>query len=280
MRKILLFILLFLLATSLGFGQKQNDWTKLELKGRVKSLKTTATYRSEKEGMLTKWQSAQSTFILFDKNGYSLEKLDYKEDGSLFYKTVYTLNADSQLTQSLVTWPDGKPGGKTTFCYDNKGNMIEEINYKPDGSIANTSNYKYDANGNKTENSIKSNLENQGSGTSYYEYDNKGNLIKTSHPLRHGGTAWYYSIKKYNEKGKIIEEGGVFSDDGPSDMKTFWKYDDKGNVAEIIITGIPALEHHSFYIYEYDKQGNWIKKTSSLENMIPRTIEDRVIEYY
>jgi hypothetical protein len=74
-----------------SYGQKQNDWTKLELKGRVKSLKTSFTYRSEKEGKLTEWQSAQDTLILFDKNGYLTKKLNYKEDGSLFlHNGLYT----------------------------------------------------------------------------------------------------------------------------------------------------------------------------------------------
>jgi hypothetical protein len=159
--------------------------------------------------------------------------------------------------------------------------MVEEINYKPDGEIKSNYLYTYDEKGNKIKRTHDTEAKNHWDYTTYYFYDKEEKLIKVGHPISDESDAlWYSSIFKYDEMGNKIENWGMMPDGTMSELKTSYKYDDKNNITEIIITGIPALNHHSFYIYEYDKQGNWIKKTSSLENKIPVNTEERVIEYY
>lgn len=51
-------------------------------------------------------------------------------------------------------------------------------------------------------------------------------------------------------------------------------------MTEQIDTGSPALDQHIIWNYEYDKEGNWIKKSQTLFDSVPTLIQERVIEYY
>ena len=84
---------------------------------------------------------------------------------------------------------------------------------------------------------------------------------------------------KYGDNGNQIEQN-LFNPDGSLSLKHTYKYDDNGNQTEsndYNSDGNLSLKY--IYKYEYDKAGNWIKKTS-IRNNKPDSITERVIEYF
>lgn len=267
--------ILFLFCFSLVYAQKlKNDWQANDLNGKVKSAKHTSTYRNTETG---KWQSSQSWSIDFDENGNSVERLDFKEDGKLFYKTEYKRNSNNQLVESIVTWPDGKPGGKTVFIYDSAGNNVNEIKYKPDGSLSEHVIYKYDKNGNKIESGTKKGDTLLMHSTTY-KYDNNGKLIQTRIEWKEDENYHIFTCK-YDDKGRKIETNEL-PQDRVEPFRELLKYDEHDNVIEFTSNWMASLPTHIIYNYEYDAQGNWVKKSSANYNEPVNLIEERVIVYY
>ncbi|MCG3166121.1 MAG: hypothetical protein POELPBGB_01897 [Bacteroidia bacterium] len=268
-------IIIFLFCCFAAFGQKQqNDWLANKLKGKVKSVKHTSTYLNTETG---KWQSAQSWSIDFDENGNSVERLDFKEDGKLFYKTEYKRDSNSKLKESIVTWPDGKPAGKTVYLYDSAGNNVAEIKYKADGSLGDRIGYRYDNNGNKIA-SGRSKPNDELAFSTTYKYDKNGYLIETANDFKQADGLVIFTYK-YDDKGRRIETNEL-PQDRVEPFRQLEKYDEHDNVIEFTSNWLASMPDHIIYKYEYDAQGNWLKKSTANYNEAISTIEERVIVYY
>ena len=84
---------------------------------------------------------------------------------------------------------------------------------------------------------------------------------------------------KYDNKGNKIEENW-FSLDGKIEKSFNFKYNSKSDIIEINeFNSYGKLLKNLIYKYEYDKLGNWIKKTTFL-NKIPKYVTERQIVYY
>ena len=111
MKKILLlfFVGLFLV----GFSQKeekQTDWQKSKLKGKVKSAIWSKYNADNKFGEFKKVSLKRRKTFKFNISGNKIEEAKYRSNGDL--KT------------------------KKTFKYDESGNKIEQAVYKSDGSLS------------------------------------------------------------------------------------------------------------------------------------------------
>ena len=259
------------------YSHAQHNWRDLGLKGKVKSLKTQETYRYKKNGVdFTPWEKTYARNYLFDNTGRYTEFEEINADGTGGYRIRYNnkvkekkveesyFNKDDKPTITKINTLDekgrmigqreftaaGQPDRYYVYTYDLKGNMITMTGKKPDGTIISTYNWTYDDKNQKT--GLK--LETPGYANSYqdYRYDARGNQVEER---------WYDGKKElsfrfervYDDKGNKIEEskykGMVFRD------KITWKY-------------------------EYDKQGNWTKRTQFTAEGEDFQVVERVITYF
>ena len=156
--------------------------------------------------------------------------------------------------------------------YDEKGNLIEKIIYKLDSSLYEKLTCTYDEKGKV----IEVNMYKSDGSLSYkstYKYDEKGNQIEVNSSLGYKGTY------KYDEKGNRIEDN-FYESDGSLSSKSTYKYDEKGNRIEDNSENLYRdLDRKWTYKYEFDKQGNWIKRID-FRDYIPKFILEREYEYY
>lgn len=255
----------------------QNNWKDLELKGKVKSVKYEETYRYKKNGVaFTPWEKTYTRTYTFDNTGRYLEFEERKADGTSGYRIKYNnklreklieqnyFDKDDKATISKHVLLDekgrvqelkemtnaGQHDRSYIYSYDERGNLLTMTGKKADGTITSKYNWVYDDKNQKTE--LK--LETPGYANSYqsYRYDSKGNQVEEI--LYDGKKEITFRFERvYDDKGNKVEEskfkGAVFRD------KVTWKY-------------------------EYDKKGNWTKKTQYTADGEDFQVQERVIVYY
>lgn len=202
--------------------------------------------------------------IRYDFYGNLVEKFSWNYDSSkhLVTKTWFK-SADSSV---LVT----------TYEYNENWKLIREKINAASGSNREI-NYSYDMKGNL----VEENGPNQESGNNFIrksEYDNNGNKILSAEYKPDGSLIKKYSYE-YDSNNRKIAENWYNSRDTVFSRYTHF-YDEKDN--EIEMRGFnPSgeMEVSIRWIFEYDKTGNWMKRSQSI-NEIAGEIITRLIEYY
>ena len=184
--------------TMAGYSQEiRSHLTKLNLKGKIKSVKETQYKVIEKFGETIKVKSRFFTWMFNEKGNIMEEKENnfkykYDEKGNLMEKDRYSSDG------SFLDY-------KHTYTYDEKGNMIEENGY--DNA------YAYS----------KGILDYQ----SLHKYDEKGNLIEKNRYDSRGNLNYK---DKYDKKGSKIETSYYDSEDRLAYKSNYtYKYDPQGN---------------------------------------------------
>lgn len=257
---------------------KENDLSKLHLKGKVKSLKHIG-YKAFMDG-----DSVATGSIEVDKAHY------FNEDG--FVMKLRQLDNSS------------------FYSYDNTMKLLNIKEYYEDGNIRSTSKYNYDYFSGLLKN-IDFNLYRHGieklskSINQKFEYDDRGNILKeeSSYPdgAKIDNTFYMYkdnvlvkdsaNIYQGEELAFIITsnyknglKNEIFEYNALSQKKLTVKreiiYNEYGHNIEMLETDFQDSTTKLFkYDLNYDSTGNWIKVTES-ENGEPSFIAVRTIEYY
>jgi len=94
-----------------------------------------------------------------------------------------------------------------------------------------------------------------------FSYDSRGNLVEKIF-YGNSGKLWLRYVYNYKDKQK---EELVYSENGSLNQKYVSTLDEKGNEIEQIVyeTKDNSVDEKYSYSYEFDSQGNWIKKTTS-----------------
>jgi hypothetical protein len=306
---IILFISLF---SCNNFGQQKNDLQKQKLNGKVKSISENSFAATEKFGEIVKGEKLvgspnnidgyfnnnshtnfnQKGFIVVDKNDFVnmtylyntknqiIEENRYSKDGSeLYSKKTSTYDKDKLKEEKTYDYkPTKSLREKIINNYDGLGNMIKSIYYNGDGKFSSKVIYKYDKYGNQIEMKILDSI-NETSFLSRYKYDSKKNQIEEKNINEDG--SFKLIKKKYDNYQNIVEINNL---EMPivAYMGDIEKYRYSNNlVVEYTHLLGPSDEVYEKgkYIYLFDKNKNWIKKTI-IKNGVPEKIIERVIEYY
>lgn len=312
-------IILLLFGFSLfGFCQKninnKNDLEKDGLKGKVKQVNVYSNKTFTTKGA----SSASKTYddkgyLVKSSSGYALALTDtfiYDAKGNLVEKKEYLKNVTSlQYTKPVNLYR------KFIYAYDEKSNRTEEVfyqyknNFYKDSTII-KSTYKYDGEGNIIEKNI-----NDSNIVQTYKYDYKGNLLenylyKPKNKLKLKRIFVYdtngnqQELSVFTSSGKVKNKITYLYDDNGNKIeqknhkpknwlsqerivKQTYKYDDKGNIIEkAIYKADGSLKDKYIYLYEYDKEGNWVKKATTVNHPTSllvdklNTITNREIVYY
>jgi hypothetical protein len=228
----------------------------------------TANYTCDAKGRISeiRYLSADGSLAKrityeYDEKGRERERADYFSDGILERKETYSYDDEGNLIEEIEKQQvhpehfnpkryDVYVITKTTHKYDDKGNKIADILFFPDGSLSATWTYSYDSN-NQMVKHTRIDKEGRLQDQYIYKYDDDGKLVEEIH----------YANFCYHQDGRMCE-GSVNSGDG-------------------------IFYYVTKTTYEYDRQGNWIKKPEFSMGgeknkgfYEPQTVLYRKISYY
>lgn len=149
--------------------------------------------------------------------------------------------------------------------YDKAGNLIEDKLYMSSDMTKVRTPQRVDAN-------TVTFVSDMGNATEHYKYDASGNVIEKSVTYGDDPNAKPDETIRYtlDKKGHIVQED-VMAEDGTVQSSLVYTRDAKGNVvgqeahAKDAKPPFPTL----IYTYEFDKQGNWTKRTQTVTNVAP-----------
>ena len=237
----------------------------------------------------------------------SIGNLIDRESGNS--KCTWEYNGSGNLIKITehMSYPGYASGSYVTYKYDILNRMTEEYRTMMGGYM-----YVYDKKGNLIE---KNSFDRWGDrfislGSCYiYDYNNMGNKIKETE--FYNGNIYKITTYKTDSIGHVIEEN-VYNPKSIDYRTSSWKYDAHGNKIEEQIYWEPShkLEMHTLFKYDkwsnvteeidfsanrvvlqkiskkisnlyedFDKYGNWLKKTTLVDDS-PSEITKREIEYY
>ncbi|MBI4945653.1 MAG: hypothetical protein HY840_04545 [Bacteroidetes bacterium] len=246
-------------------------------------------YEYDEKGNIIKSNSnddtAQSkTTYEYDDKGNVLEVKNFGSNGSVGSSYTHQYNDQGMLTKTIA-YNQGYLWITETLQYDSKGNITEDISNYADGSLKSKQLYKYDAKGNLIEENeyspSDSNLFPKGTSccnVHRYAYDDKGHKTEETDYDSNGDLA---GVNKFDSKGNRIELHIYMKfDNKNSGSNSVYKYDDMGSIIEEQTDWTDGTFHsRNKYTYDYDKQGNWVKKIE-FENDVPKYITVRDITYF
>lgn len=224
---------------------------KMGLKGKVKSLEQTeykvkpARAKNDGDSLLNKsaWQ--------FNNRGNTSVELIWLANDHV-KKCVYQFDNSGRPLQAIKYNDDSSFAYKTIFIYDEHGLVTGQDQYDGRDSLNLTMRFLYDVNSNVAEEISR--------------WEN-GKLLRKN-------------VYSYNDRG-LEAACSFFNADSNIVMRVTYAYNDTGY----------KIEEHKFgedddegwvtqYRYDvYDKQGNWLKRTTIVKDK-PVSITERVISYY
>ncbi len=203
------------------------------------------------------------------------EKTTYNSQNILTDKLAYHYDSKGNVIQEDIYLGTEVVQYKSIIKYDKKNRKISDARYDKNSKKLHESQLTYEG-----DNLVKKYITNDKGILEYAEdftYDAKGNQLThlTYERFDNSKTLDTYS---YDQNGnKTIWE--VTKNNKPL-MKAVYTYDNKNNVMAIMAFDAAGKETDKReYAYEYDKKGNWIKKTVKI-NGTPQFIAERQIVYF
>lgn len=260
------FLMIIISCNSFSNNIIENSWAQDNLKGKVKNFEEVSSNVNKLKGTTEK----KLFFNEYNKKGYAIEKRDYRlqdktifkydNKGNIVQRLVYSLTDhgsgpigerifeyDEEGNLVTTKWSSSYSQGKWMYKYDENGNQTEFIVHHR-GKVYKRTNYKYNEKGKVIEETLY-NTDDLLVERAIFDYDENGNkiLIKMFAPDER---LKFRSTYKYDDRNNRIEE------------INFLKFgDDKANLEYAIANDLDKYKEHFTFTYEYDNEGNWIKKT-------------------
>lgn len=276
MKRVLFLISLITFVTSCS--KQQKFLSMFEVNGNVKSIRTTVYKAVEKFGEVIQGDiisdEEMNKLITFDENGNIKEISIFNKNGDLEKKSIYVYGVDNKVLRINKYDGYGNENGKTVYSYNEYGKEIEIIDYDRIGKVNYTQKNEWE--GDKI---IKNQFINEYSDGKYNINEYDGNtLVKTVTYDKSGKKTGEY-IEYENEKIKRLVN---------PDFAISLSYNDKGICSSIVNGRLYDLNTYIWsggnsyvFEYEYDENGNWIRKVEKQkDSQKAERIFVREIEYY
>lgn len=258
-----------LLVSPSAEAQAKTDRERDGLVGAVRSVSTQVTDYSNRE-LSEEVRTKQLDTVAYGVDGNEVERTIYDDYGYLVGKEVHTYNANHNRIESTLSDPKGLVMEKRRYTYE-KGKLIQVISYDEKGAVGEKQVNSYDANNRLrvetyyvAENAV---------GKTIYKYAGAGNVSEVAFFLNTGARAVasigpclgaHRVVYSYDGKGNLIK---IVAYEPNGKSKKSWEhvFNPKGELAQD--TQEDVWSHSKFiYTYEYDSQGNWIKKISTMNS--------------
>ena len=285
----------------------KNDLASNMLRGNVKWFRFTQYTAIDKFGDILKVEtvSRQTYWKAYNRAGNETEQKGYGIDGNMLggYERDYDRGGKVVLINQFDS--GGKISTSQSYKYDHMGNNIEMISYGKDGILAQIDSFIYDDRGYQ----IKRWAYREGEliYKIIYTNDNRGNQIEEKQEYFGIYSYTSFTTKTYDEKNNVIDQNSWTAPLNSDTVHTRYMniLDSVGNTIEAIGYRGDSIHSNHFvsydnmrniiksksyssdgtlynYVkneYEYDDQGNWIKRIG-YSNSIPTVIDEREIKYY
>lgn len=259
--------------SSIKEGIKINDTALMELNGNIRLLRETTHYAADRFGKVMPDKFISSRKIIFNDRGNIAETIDYTSDGFFNYKTEYKyddkynkievkeliLDAfysdgryitrasekyeyDKNGYCTAINFYDQSKALKTKYIFTNdaKGNNIETRIYNAQGILTQGWMSVYDANNNKQEESV---------------FDSDGNIIN-----KHVFTYFPDKLSKLHKTTSRLKGEKIYNANNVLTSTTSYCYSERGHVSGMDYTFENGSIERWTYVYEYNKNNNWVKK--------------------
>ena len=273
-------IFTFILLTAFIFcscAKRQNDLTRLEANGSVKSIRTMGYVATEKYGEISEGEVLYGddihSLFEFNKDGYITSISYFDQRGNLVTKSIFVFGEDGKVDKINNYDGDGNETGRTVYTYNSDHKITKVVDYDKSGKINYTQKNEWD--GDK----CKSLFINEYSEGNYnideYEGDN---LVKSVVYDKTGKETGEYMEYENDKLTKIVKPEFTVS----------LTYNDKWLCTSIVNGQIYSTTSYIFskgdsflYEYEYDDKGNWIRRVEKeKQSNKAKRIFVREIEYY
>jgi hypothetical protein len=300
-----LFLLLIISCTT-TLEPKSNDWAKEKLIGPVKKIieiqykplsETKEIQGKENLGL------RQKVIHTFNKMGFYEEITSLMQGQKITNKKKLKYNDNWQLiSKKEYDGMDTLPISLDEYKYNETGKLVEQA-YSEENIFTSKTVYEF----NKEE-GIKIgrvyNSKGNVSSVLIFQSNSQDNLIHESKLNRGSKSLTYKIYNKYNKAGeltatetysplgnnfsisKLDKEGNQIEllkyQEGLITSSCTYSYDDKGNQMDIscsIYEGKVKKAVRSTMKYEFDKEGNWIKKITYQEGIVAYLVERTYIYY-
>ena len=224
------------------------------------------------------------THYTYNKNNLLKYIHVYDKDGKIFDSTVFHYKKDTLYPVEVLqyrthTWREGNKSKDSIelssrhLCrYDDRNNFILRNEYDAEGKWQVAQNRKYD----KNNHCIEEGVDVGNPRKLVWSYDlNQQGYILLGYEVNDGRRD-LYKINRY-DSSKLIYQSLCRGKMLHSEEE--WKYDAMGKPIFNKIQRADAPTRVTTISYEYDKNGNFTKRLSSLNN-VPETLHERVIVYY
>ena len=288
------------------YSNFQNDWQEKNLFGKVKEIEWyKSTYQDDKKegkailnlkekftdfGNLKEISNFDNQGVLIQKNThkYNNEKFNFKiinknnqtNSTYIFIRKKDTINK----TETRKIFVNDSLNEEVKSFFDENGRVFKQI--KIEGNDTTITRNKYKLNNKDkiiSETQVRENVD----GPIFiekYKYDEKGKLIKFSH--KSFGTE--HITKTEWKNGRISKRAHYFiSQDLKKHLNEETEYDKLYNPIDSKIYEDSKLNRELKYQYEFDQNGNWIKRNVSMKQyfanskeFIPIYNETRKIKYW
>ena len=276
-----IFSIILLIILSGCSAKKKTDLQNLSLQGKVK-------------------QVIELQYLAVERFGKPEKGNLYRAEG---WDLIMEFNEQGYFTKMTHVDPYGKEVGYTDYLYNEQNELVSELNYDSEGGFIDRTNLIYDEKRRLYE-TVTINSNDGISGSMLVDYDDKENKV-TESVYNHRGMLLQKEIRWLDKKGLPVEtrifgednnlinyrkekfdknglrsELTVISPDEEVIMNITFKYDKKEN---LILQEGTDEEGKAFlpvrYTYEFDKQGNWIKRVEYMGDR-PTFILERQFDYY
>ena len=233
MRRIFFALIFAFTAIFNADAQGRDDKKPHDLVGPVKTVEVGRIEYTLRDGKGVAGGRLPHYRITFNEAGRKTEEITYElQSGTVTNKVVYAYDKQGRLqdyeTYSSVVDKTLSQPQKSSYKYDEKGNVVEFVYYQSDGTLGGRFLYKYDAKGNKLEEIIYS-WNGTRIGKLLNTYDEAGNHLTQTSYNEDDSISWK-SVNTYNARGHKIEWVQAIA--GIVRYRVTYNYDDKNRLVE------------------------------------------------
>ena len=261
----------------------------LNLKGKVRSVEQVSYKAIDNGGVITKGVKENNSqgcvngdFLMqFDASGRETKET-YYDEMKIMMVLNHKFNDALKIEDIEKTEETNKVVYEYTYKYNAKGKVLElktTQNCSDNTSYNNKSVFKYDTSDKLIETNIYVNGGAKSQGKTLFTYDSRG-VLSERQAYNEDGKPWFKYTFKYDDKGNQLEENAWTLDNRKIDKTFVYKYDSNNNVIQKDLFQPAGKLSKSFtYKYEYDKTGNWIKRTDFIDNKVTYILERQLVYY-
>lgn len=238
---------------------RQTDATRQEIfHGQPKTMHT-ATYPAHSNAgewfKDTTARDVPQTTYTYNLGGFLTEEVHIQDDTLPAVTITYEYTAGSPRKGASVWMKDSAEVSRVTYRYDKDDRLIGTETARPDGTV---------------------------SGKTDYDLNRKGYPKETRYLDGHG-VLLMREVNEYNRAGEVTGQDIYLYGQGNNRHKVI-RYTYQGNGLKASATlqdeQETPKEVRKTYAYEYDAQGNWVRRITYNETLKTAEITERKIGYY